>query len=431
MVWRNMKRKRRKNKSEQFRIAVNGAFSLLLFFFLGSDVCAQPLVEFSYKTYGLEDIQNNVIQNAAHLDDFFESLYQQKIANDRKISIVHIGDSHIQADYLTMVVRRNFQTFFGNAGRGLIVPLRVAGTNEPPNFITRSDVKWIAKRCVHPNEPLPIGIGGITVNTNVAGAKLEIYLNDLWQDYTTRSLSLFFNKNASSFGFNVMDTLSNLLATIDPAQSPFENYSQAILKNPGKTFVIQTAKTNDQQNNATIFGVFLSNETNGVFYNAIGVNGAKYEDYNSAQYFSRQTVWLTPDVFIISLGTNEAINFPYLDKNLSVHIDRLISSLRKTNPTAKFILVTPPNAFRKKTKYNAGINIVRETILQYAVENGYAFYDMYKALGGERAADSWKAAGLIRPDGVHFTKEGYEHQGNLLFSALMKSYNEFVPLRHP
>jgi lysophospholipase L1-like esterase len=430
MEWKSMRRKRRRNNSTYVSTTI-GTIALVLLFSCFSPGFAQPLVEFSYKTYQLEDIQNNVIQNAVHLDDFFENLYQQKINNDRKINIVHIGDSHIQADYLTMIVRRSFQTFFGNAGRGLVIPYRVAGTNEPPNFISRSDVKWNSKRCVHPHESLPIGIGGITINTNVPGAKLEIYLNDLWQDYTTRSLSLFFNKNASSYGFNIKDTLGNSLATIDPSESPFENFSRAVLKTPTQAFVIETVKTGDNQDTATIYGILLSNETNGIFYHAIGVNGAKYEHYNAAWHFSRQTGLLKPELFIISLGTNEAINFPYLDKNISLHIDRLISSLRNVNPMARFILVTPPNAFRKKTKFNPGINVVREAILQYAVENGYAFYDMYKALGGERAADTWKAAGLLRPDGVHFTKEGYEYQGNLLFSALMKSYNEFVPLRHP
>jgi lysophospholipase L1-like esterase len=392
---------------------------------------AQPLVEFSFKSYQLEDHQNNVIQNAAHLEDFFEHLYQQKLSNDRVINIVHIGDSHIQADYLTCIVRRNFQMHFGNAGRGLIVPLRVAGTNEPQNFITRSNVKWLAKRCVHPADPLPIGIGGVTITTPDPGARLEIYMNDLWVDYTSRKLSLFYKKDQSSFGFLVKDTLGNELARIDPTVSPFESFSETQLGASTSAVVIEMQKDRERQDQATIFGVLFSNDTNGIFYHAIGVNGAKYEHYNAASLFSRQTSALQPEVFIISLGTNEAINFPYIDKNLLSHVDRLVSSLKTNNPLAKFILVTPPNAFRKKTKANPGINSVRETILQYAVENGFAFYDLYKAMGGDNAANMWRAAGLVRPDGVHFTKDGYEYQGNLLFSALMKSYNEFVPLRHP
>lgn len=392
---------------------------------------AQAFVEFSYKSFQLEDVQSNVIQNSAHLEDFFEHLYQQKTLNDRVINIVHIGDSHIQADYLTSVVRRNFQTYFGNAGRGLIVPLRVAGTNEPPNFISRSNVKWLSKRCVHPNEPLPIGIGGITIETNDPGANLEIYMNDLWHDYTSQRLSVFYLKDPSSFSFIVKDTLGNELGSMDTTMSPFESFSEIKLKSPASAFIMEMRRNSAVQNHATIFGLHLTNEKNGVMYHAIGVNGAKYEHYNAARFFTRQTAALMPEVFIISLGTNEAVNFPYLDKNLTKHIDQLIASLRSANPLAKFILVTPPNAFRRKVKPNPGINMVREVILQYAVENGYAFYDMYKAMGGETAANSWKAAGLIRPDGVHFTKEGYEYQGNLLFSAIMRSYNEFVPLRHP
>jgi lysophospholipase L1-like esterase len=181
----------------------------------------------------------------------------------------------------------------------------------------------------------------------------------------------------------------------------------------------------------TIFGLSLENGKNGIFYHAIGVNGAKYSHYNAAQFFAAQTAVLRPELFIISMGTNEAIDYPYIDKNFYQHIDKLITSLRSSNPDAKFILVTPPDAYRKKMKHNPGVNIVRQQIIQYAVENGLAFYDMYKAMGGDHAADKWTKSRLLRSDGIHFTKDGYEYQGNLLFNAIIKSYNLYVPLRHP
>ena len=34
----------------------------------------------------------------------------------------------------------------------------------------------------------------------------------------------------------------------------------------------------------------------------------------------------------------------------------------------------------------------------------------------------WKSKGLGRPDGIHFTQEGYELLGKLLYNAIMKSY---------
>jgi len=390
---------------------------------------AQSTIDFTYQSFGLEDEASNVIGNASYLDDFFEKLYCQKSSNDQKITIVHIGDSHIQADYLTSVVRRNFQTYFGNAGRGLIVPYQVAGTNEPPNFITRSNIRWNSKRCVHMAEPLPIGIGGITIHSTETPASVEIMMNDLWLDYAFDRLTLFY-ESQSSYGFNITDTTGAFLASINPGTSTGD-YSKVRLPFHTAAVVVQTLKLQEHQRQATIFGFSVENGSNGVLYHAIGVNGAKYMHYNAASGFAKQTSGLSPDLFIISLGTNESIDYPNVDKNLQMQIHKLVTSLRNTNPSAKFLLITPPSAFRKKNKHNPGIATIRTQILQYAVENGYAFYDMYKALGADDSAHAWRNAGLLRGDGVHFTREGYEYQGNLLFNAFMKSYNSYVPLRHP
>jgi lysophospholipase L1-like esterase len=393
---------------------------------------SQDTVSFTYKSYNLENDADNVIQNATHLDDFYESLYQQRTAGDRKVNIVHIGDSHIQADYLTHSVRKNFQEQFGNAGRGLIVPARVAGTNEAYNIQTSSTVPWKAKRCVHPDQPLPIGIGGITINTDQSGARLYLYMNDLWLDYSFNSVTLFFQKDISSFNFSIKDTAYVEMGFMGPfTNEPFVNYSKIILPYSVGGLVIETLKSTPEQIQATIFGINLENGKNGILYHAIGVNGAKYTHYNAAMFFSGQTAALAPDLFIISLGTNESLDYPYLDKNFLQQVDTFISSLKKNNPGARFVLVTPADAFRRKTKENPGIVKIREQIIQYAAENGYAFWDMYRALGGNGAATNWRKSELLRADGVHFTKDGYEYQGNLLFYALMKGYNQYVSHRHP
>jgi lysophospholipase L1-like esterase len=393
---------------------------------------SQDTVSFTYKSYNLENDADNVIQNATHLDDFYESLYQQRTAGDRKVNIVHIGDSHIQADYLTHSVRKNFQEQFGNAGRGLIVPARVAGTNEAYNIQTSSTVPWKAKRCVHPDQPLPVGIGGITINTDQPGARLYVYMNDLWLDYSFNSVTLFFQKDISSFNFSIKDTAYVEMGFMGPfTNEPFVNYSKIVLPYSVGGLVIETLKSTPEQIQATIFGMNLENGKNGILYHAIGVNGAKYTHYNAAMFFSGQTAALAPDLFIISLGTNESLDYPYLDKNFLQQVDTFISSLKKNNPGARFVLVTPADAFRRKTKENPGIVKIREQIIQYAAENGYAFWDMYRALGGNGAATNWRKSELLRADGVHFTKDGYEYQGNLLFYALMKGYNQYVSHRHP
>jgi lysophospholipase L1-like esterase len=391
----------------------------------------QPLVDLD-KTYNLVKDEVNVIQNAAHLDDFFEKLQQLKATGRSKINIVHIGDSHIQADFLTDVVRKNFQREFGNAGRGLIVPGRVAGTNEPFNIRTFSADPWQAKRCIYPQQPLPIGIGGITLNTEQPGATISVRMNDPLCDYSFNTVTLFYQNDITSFNFSILDSTTRELASIGPsAGDSFKDYSRITLPFPVNEIAIRAIKPGDSQKHATIFGMNLENGKDGILYHAIGVNGAKYIHYNAAQHFARQTQALEPDLFIISLGTNESIDYPYIDKSFSQQIAKLVQSLSEYNPQARFILVTPPDSFRRKIKYNPGIETIREQIIQYAVENGLAFWDMYKINGGRHSATEWKMQGLLRPDGVHFSKDGYVYQGNLLYEAIMKRYNQYAPVRHP
>jgi lysophospholipase L1-like esterase len=401
-------------------------------FFSGGFLLQAQDINFTYETYGLENDGDNVIQNSGHLEDFFESLYQLQNTNDRKINIVHIGDSHIQADYLTSVVRRNFHRHFGNAGRGLIVPLRVAGTNEPNNFQTITNNTWKSKRCVFPAQPLPIGIGGVTINTNQADTNLEIIMNDLWLDYTFNALTLFYEKDENSFDFSIRDRGGRELGVMNSYfQESNVNYSRITWEKRIDAVTIQPVKASPHQTRATIYGAVLENSMNGILYHTIGVNGAKFRNYNEAEHFAEQTAALRPDLFIISLGTNEAIDYPYLDKNFPSHIDKLVLALRHNNPMAKFILVTPQDVYQRKNKPNPGIRTIREQIIQYAVENGLAFYDLYRAMGGENSAKAWSQSTLLRSDGIHLTKDGYEYQGNLFYHALMKGYNLYVPTRHP
>jgi lysophospholipase L1-like esterase len=401
-------------------------------FISNGNALAQQTTVLIPKTHSLVNEAENVIQNASYLDNFFETLYQQQLRNDRKINIVHIGDSHIQADYMTSIVRRNLQKQFGNAGRGLVIPAKVAGTNGPFNVVTRSSTKWNVQRIVQAENVLPVGIGGITVQTDKPGAEIEIYMNDLWLDYSFNAVTLFFQKDLNSYSFSLKDTVRRELAFIGSfMKEPLVNYSRAVLAKPVGAMIIETVKSSTEQQQAMIFGMNLENGRKGILYHAIGVNGARYSHYNAAALFARQTVALMPDIFIISLGTNEAIYYPNIDKKFLEEVDKFVTTLRLNNPQAKFILTTPPDAFRKKAKHNPGVALIRELIIQYAVDNGLAFYDLYKAMGGNHSADEWRKSGLLRSDGIHFTKAGYEYQGDLLFNAIMKSYNQYVPFRHP
>ncbi|MFN8135017.1 MAG: hypothetical protein U0Z17_07275 [Bacteroidales bacterium] len=125
--------------------------------------------EYPFIIYGAD-----TLVNPGHLQAFFDKLLKLENGDSSQLSILHIGDSHIQADFLTRQVRTQFQQHFGNAGRGLVFPLRVAGTNEPTDYRSATNVDWATGKIVGQNRDPEPGVSGITVRTSQSGAYIDI-----------------------------------------------------------------------------------------------------------------------------------------------------------------------------------------------------------------------------------------------------------------
>lgn len=384
-------------------------------------------LKFSCKKYSFIHEDRNEIVGARSLDSFFQKLYLQKTQQQSKINILQIGDSHIQADFLSAQVRNDFQNDFGNAGRGIVVPLRVAGTNEPFNYRITSNVACNSKRCVFVNNPMPVGIGGVTIQSDFDSISFTIKtFNSPTSKYDFNKITLFYQKD-SSFDFVIEDTAGNILGTLNhktPDEFPY--ISSSFLSARTNEVILSAVKTDSSQNNATIYGLDLENGNSGIIYHAIGVNGAEAFQYAEARYFAGQTQAIHPDLFIISLGTNEAQHKPF-DKDLTLsRIDSLIKQLRAVNPLTPIILTTPPDSYYHKKYYNLSVGVVHTMLVDYAKQNDLAVWDLYSIAGGYKSCYQWKKYGLMRSDGIHFTRAGYEFQGNLFYEAIIKSYNKYV-----
>ncbi len=390
------------------------------------------LVYESTKDYSFLKKEANIIQNSAVLSPFFENLYRLKKENSSRVSIVQIGDSHIQADFWSNATRKNLQKDFGNGGRGLIVPGRLARTNEPSTIYSSSTSNWEHKRIVYTDKPLPIGIGAITFKTEQPNVKLNLKtLSNDGLSYGFNKLTLFYQKDFNSFNIIVKDSANQDLAFIGPYTFELPNTSTVILPNTINQVTFETLKSNPSQSQFILYGINLENTNTGLVYHSIGGNGAKFRHYLAARYFIEQTRALNPDLIIISLGTNEAIEHPYVDPQLLNQMTEFIAGLKTANPSAMVLLTTPADFYKKRTRRNPGVEIVRDKIISFAEQNNLAYWDLYEVSGGKHSADKWKSRGLMQSDGIHFTKAGYNLIGNLMYEAIIKGYNEYVQYRYP
>lgn len=121
---------------------------------------------------------SNAIVNVNALRPFYQKLDKLKKGKVKQVRVVHIGDSHLQADFFSGETRRLLQEEFGNAGRGFVFPYRAAKTNGPSDYSSGSYGSWESKRAVFVNQPLPIGLGGITLSSTDSNALIYLKLKD-------------------------------------------------------------------------------------------------------------------------------------------------------------------------------------------------------------------------------------------------------------
>lgn len=417
-----------KSKSNLYRLIliVNSlCFSIIL--------PAQTLDSSAYSKYAFIKSALNKIENDTNeIQSFYQKLFQLQQTKSGKINIVHIGDSHLQADIFSGSVRQKMQLKFGNAGRGLIFPYRVAKSNEPSSYRTATNIAWGSKRNVFLDKPLPIGISGFTIESPDTSATINIIINDQpGLGYGVTKFTLYHDKGLSNYDISICDEYkceqgvfkSDTLSSI-----PF--MSTLKFNVPIRQFILNN-KCSDTLNQKTtrIYGMLLENDSAGVLYNMIGVNGAEYRHYNMSKYFMQQLPSLNPDLVIVSLGTNESFSTGFNKEEFAKNIDTLITHIQQISPNTAILITTPPDSYiltHKKRIKNTNLKSIRAIIINYSNQHNIAYWDWYEIMGGYGAMMKWFQLQLAQKDKVHFTAKGYQIQGDLLYRALIEGYENYV-----
>jgi lysophospholipase L1-like esterase len=176
------------------------------------------------------------------------------------------------------------------------------------------------------------------------------------------------------------------------------------------------------------YGVSLENSNPGILYHSIGVNGARYDQYNSADLFWQQLPALKPDLYIISLGTNEAQFAGFSENSFSKGLTLFLQKLKQASPGAAILITTAPDSYRGR-RFNPVLQQLNNSLAVYCDKHYIPFWDLYHITNGYGSASTWSRRGLMARDRIHFSPEGYRLQGSLLLMALSKGYNNYAALQ--
>ncbi len=400
------------------------AIIILSLFYLGLHAQPIPINDNAVTSrYPFINTVFNRVLNSNGLDSFYQKLRELKNTGQGVVNIVHIGDSHIQADFLSDEVRDGFQELFGNAGRGLVFPHQLASSNAAGDIIASSNTRWAFNRVAHPEISLPVGVSGFGLRTAVDGASINISLRqDFRGSYTSFNKLRFFLDSSSSNAW---------LVEAEPNDEPI-----VIRKGADDTMVFQEISFAKQSTSLSMvslpgstekdfYGVSLENSNPGVIYHTVGVNGARYDQYNEAPLFWKQLPGLNADLYIISLGTNEAQRAAFSETIFLREFNLFISKIHEASPHASILITTAPDSYKGRTS-NRVLQQLNQSIINACNAQYIPCWDLYRITNGFGSAYSWSRRGLMNRDRIHFTAEGYRLQGVMLFNALAKGFNNYV-----
>ena len=351
-----------------------------------------------------------------YLDAFFEEMQN---AGNKHLRIVHYGDSQIECDRISGVLRQEFQEEFGGQGVGLIPALQTVPTYTTSQTISGDPVQYMA-----------FGPADLRGSNNFYGPmakRTEVY-------GSTISISARGGKDYShSCSFNKVTILTKDAADLH-------------LTVKGDTVALDTANVGDMyfytarlgssassatigvRGHASILGIQLDG-SRGVSVDNLpmrGCSGPELLSINRASmrpFFARENVGL----ILLQYGGNSV---PCLSKaKLPDYKDRvksLIGMFYQMAPEAKIIFIGPSDmANVDTTGAVSSYSVLPETVKtlrEAANESGAAFWNMYEVMGGKGSMAKWVHSGLAGADYVHFTPAGAKKMAHMLYETLQFYY---------
>jgi lysophospholipase L1-like esterase len=362
--------------------------------------------------------ENTEIINKSMLYPFFEKL--KNIEKYKKVNILHIGDSHVQGNFFSSIVRKTLQDEFGNGGIGFVFPYNLAKTNSETNkfAVWSSQDSWNSCRISKKSGCSPQMVFGISgYGLAAENNNFEISL-EVPEYYKFDQITLFYPNETPPFSLKNDLCAANLIGIVS------ENKFFAKYQSPAPMTNLHIFRNNNYSccknyNNYNFHGAFLENDSAGIIYSSIGVNGAKAVDFVQNSMFFEQILAIAPDLLIVSFGTNEA--FSDISPEVFVsQIETLISKVREKCGEIPVLITTPPISFTKKNE----TNFIHQYSKDINKTKHYAVWDLHK-LTHDLLSEKNEYSFLAK-DKIHYSADGYRYTAVFFANAILENYKSFL-----
>lgn len=382
--------------------------------------------------YGhLINFEENVFKMAEKspsFNQFFAKLDTIYSGQKQKLHIFHIGGSHVQADIYSNKIRTYLQNTntISQGQRGFVFPYHLAHTNNPINYrIEATKSKWQGYRSSIIKDSIAWGLSGITAAFREKSDTIIVksnYRNDTKQPYEFNKLRVFYNTWKADYNLRVLDSELLISDTLN-LEHMYREFRFNKLIDEVK-LCLELKNDTIQNPEFALMGMEFMNDADGIEYTSIGVNGGSFAFYNRSAYFEKQLELYHPDLFIISIGTNDG----YMPKSefdpeqFRMYYDAFIRMIQRVNPDCAILLMVPNDNYYQRKSPNQNTATQQKVIVELASKYQMPVWDLYEIMGGLGSSNKWFQNKLMPQDRIHFTPLGYNIQADLFMNALIDAW---------
>jgi lysophospholipase L1-like esterase len=359
---------------------------------------------------------------------FFSQLDSVYSGKKGKLHIIHIGGSHIQADIYSNKLRTYFQNMnaVSMGQRGFVFPFHLAHTNNPNNYsIVANRDKWKGYRNSVLQDSVAWGLAGVTAAFRDCSDTISIkanYKNYTKKPYTFDKLRIFYNTWKDDYNLTILDSNLVVSDTVN-YQAMYREYrlSRSVESVDMGIYIKDTLTMGPE---FLMMGMEFMKDNPGIEYTSIGVNGASFGSYHRSAFFENQLGLYKPDLFIISIGTNDAYKpeADFMAEEFRAKYDAFIQMIQHINPNCAILLTVPNDNYFRKKYPNQNTAVQEQIIFALAQKYNLATWNLYAIMGGLGSSNNWYKNKLMQRDRIHFTNLGYSIKADLLLNALVNAW---------
>ena len=367
---------------------------------------------------------------------YFDSLfYQLEHANEegKTYRIMHYGDSQIEMDRITSVLRQRLQELFGGSGPNMIPaiqPVSTISVTQNASNLTRYMVYGDAERASHNRYGVMSQFGQVRGSGSISFTRSS-HTQSFEKAKEISSVSVLLGKNSKNF------TATLKCDTIAPDAKMLPACDSVSLI----TWILPTNVkhgTISFKGNAEIYAVLLDGEA-GVAIDNVALRGCSGTIFTRINENTLRQSFdlLNTRLIIMQFGGNRMPGISST-KNIPPYIAELekqISYMKRVAPKATFLFIGPADmgkSYGGKMGTWKNLPELNDSLRALALRNDMAYWDMFNVMGGEGSMAQWVKHNppMAGPDYVHFTYRGAQEIGSDLAKSFTTYYDFYKMRQH-